>query len=877
MQDKQQIKNQRKMKNSLVDSISQFLIKDKTPVSFREFAESPDYLGLSGLYEFWAESFNDIPDEVSEILCDGSLGTGKCVPAGTRVMSEKGYLPIECFSPLPLKEGFNNTVPIGIGQKDGTYELSNLFYFEKEKKIISLHLVNGISIRGTENHKILASDGLMKDMIEWEVGDKVPVLRLPMEYGDDTFTEDQAYQIGTMYRFAVIYGEYGHLSEREGYKYDEFERVWICPDEVIKSLDYRDVMKQSIKIRAAFLRGVVTSKGLKFFTTEAREFLSSLLTSLGILYKVESGKIVLAECSRALAESYGVTEALGRKVKYDSSFYTLLEESVFVEISRISTEVEDVYDFFVPETSRFVAQGVVNHNTTATNAYLLYRLYKLFLNGDPRKALGIMDNSPVYLLYFSVSLKMAEKSGFKQLRNMVSASKWFKENAPRDTSVEQVIRLPYDFEINYASAEGHQIGLNVFGFILDEANFRKGVGEGLVEEYEEVAQLYEQLIDRQISRFQTEKGLNAIALLLSSASFQSSFMEKRKQALQGSPNAKMITAVKYKITPQNYSKEMFEMFVGTSMLSPAIVKNEDHKNSLIAQLKVNGIEDIYSNYFEKVPESLRKSFETNPNLALQNHCGRPTQTMDRFVHNMPMVYAAEKAICKCFPDNKVTISNKDDLQVMDYMLPQYLEFPERPHSLFLDLSVSGDSGGLTAVRFDGLNSKGEKLHTHVFTLEIVPPPPPAETKISKVETFVLALAELMTLVAFGSDQYQSKQTRQNILEKLGLVDSRLSIDSSDEFHLAWLRSIVDGRFNMLNIQTLNKEIEEARHDLKRRRVVKRTNSTDDLFQSMVGAYFLSDTIGSVDYFDPKELYGDRINLVGGQSVRKMLRSCGFKS
>ena len=74
------------------------------------------------------------------------------------------------------------------------------------------------------------------------------------------------------------------------------------------------------------------------------------------------------------------------------------------------------------------------------------------------------------------------------------------------------------------------MSLNVIGFILDEANFRKGVGLGLSAEYQEVANLYQQLLDRQITRFVRPDGSLSLAILISSASYQSSFVEKRKAA-----------------------------------------------------------------------------------------------------------------------------------------------------------------------------------------------------------------------------------------------------------------------------------------------------------------------------------------------------------
>ena len=208
----------------------------------------------------------------------------------------------------------------------------------------------------------------------------------------------------------------------------------------------------------------------------------------------------------------------------------------------------------------------------------------------------------------------------------------------------------------------------------------------------------------------------------------------------------------------------------------------------------------------------------------------------------------------------------------DIILCENIQYPERPHSLFLDLSITGDSGGFSCVRFDG-EKDGIRYHTHVFTLEIVPPPPPHQTRISKYRQFMSEFAQLVNVVAFGTDQFQSTGLRQDVKEDLDLPDVRLSIDSSDLPHLQWVRALVEKAMRMRRIEKLELEVIEAEHDLKKRRVVKKKGSTDDLFQSVVGAHWLSDTIGaqsgSIDDLT------EGINLVGAQSYRRVLKKLGY--
>lgn len=565
----------------------------------------------------------------------------------------------------------------------------------------------------------------------------------------------------------------------------------------------------------------------------------------------------------------------------DNIFNTLYPQETPVSFKEFVTSPDycnnqEMYPFWIDtlsslnDPSELIIDGSLGGGkSTAANFYLLYRLYKLFLIPNLHKYLGVMKTSPIYLLYFSTSMTQARRSGFQHLIDLVDSCKWFTDNFPRQQNLRSEIKFPNGFSIAYASSEGHQLSLNVLGFILDEANFRKGVGIGNESEYEEVTRLYTQLLDRQITRFMKPSGTPSLAILISSASYQSSFLETRKEQVKNNPNAFCITAVSYKIKPEAYSKETFEVFTGTGTLSPCIISSDEHKQLLLNQSGLEGLENNYKNLFIQVPESLRPQFLTNIALALQNHAGIPTQISGRLIQNMELIRESYYQPKLWFPENHITLSNKDDYQLIEFLQKENIEHPERPHSIFLDLSVAGDSGGFSCFRNDSTSEK--PFHTHVFTLEIIPPSFPAETQISKIRDFIFELATFVNIENFGSDQYQSKQLRQEILDYLELEDTRLSIDSSDQFFLHWMRSLVEHTSNLIHIPKLQTEMQEAVHNLKTHRVEKSKGSTDDLFQSVVGAYFLSSV-----YTENIQLPVRDRNVVGSSSVRRILKTLGYE-
>lgn len=544
-----------------------------------------------------------------------------------------------------------------------------------------------------------------------------------------------------------------------------------------------------------------------------------------------------------------------------------------------------VYEYWLenlnPRLSRKTSRAIFRGSTgagksTVMNLVLLYKIYLLFMQGsDVAKTLGLMKGTDVYCFYFSVSMTQAKRSGFNQLKSFIDGSEWFNKNFPRDKSIDSSIRFPNNFYIEYASGEQHQISLNIWGFILDEANFRKtgSAGEGSTADFDEVYHLANQLENRLSQRFLRDGIENFFAGYISSASYETAFIQDKGDDYKDDPTAIVLDPVLYKVDPRRYTSNRFEVFFGFGEVSPCIVEDENHKESLIRSLRQMSLpDDKIETFFEKVPLELQKQFKNNIYLAIQNICGRPTALRGSFVTNYEIIKSSyDSTLPSPFSQDSVTVSNKVDIPVEKLLAidPGNFLYPTRPHSLFMDISLQGDYGSLSCVRYDGIFG-GVKYHSHVFTLEFIPPAFPAATDLTKVQNFIIWLAQYINVAAFGSDNFNSVQIRQEVVKALDIPDVRVSLDSTDLPHLAWLSACVSSRFKMHFYERLDKEIREAVHDLKKRRVVKRKGSSDDQFQTVVGAFYLSDTIGSTTATIP-----ERVNVVSARSAMRLAQSCGY--
>ncbi len=545
---------------------------------------------------------------------------------------------------------------------------------------------------------------------------------------------------------------------------------------------------------------------------------------------------------------------------------------------------QDLFEYWYEQDEKLptdlrelLLDGSLGSGKSTYGAYkFCYQIYRLFHSGSPQACLGLPTNSDIYCLYFSVSITTAKQSGYQLIYDIFDKNKWFQEHAPINTNLKSSVEfIDKHFYIKYASDFGHQISLNVYSFILDEANFRRGVGRGMAEEYAEVTELYQQLIDRQVSRFARPDGtVDAFAMLISSASYQTSFSEKRKQLTAGDPRVGVITSTAYEAKPHRFSKEKFEVFIGAGVILPEIVESEEHKKKLLSSISMEGT-GREEEFFRKVPVNLKPYFKTNIVLALQNHCGVPTNLSGAFMSNMKLLYDSyTEDILPILQSFELEASTADDTQLIEYLIPQNVVYAERPHSIFLDLSVQKDTGALSCFRYDG-EEDGKSIHTRVFLLKIRPAQWPAATSITKVKNFIIDIANVLNVVAFASDQYQSTELRQDVQRLLGIEDIRISIDSSDIPHLHWQRALADGRLKQIKDEVLEREVQECVHDFKKHRVIKSNKSSDDVFQAEVGGFYLSDTFGK-NQADLSDLYPQkRVNLVGNNSMSNILKKLGY--
>ncbi len=519
--------------------------------------------------------------------------------------------------------------------------------------------------------------------------------------------------------------------------------------------------------------------------------------------------------------------------------------------------VEQICDFINNDYNELIITGSIGSGkTTAANLLLLYKFYEILCWEDPNAFLGLPAMQEIYNIYFSVSGKQAERTGYRQFRSMVDSAGWFKDNDPRRAGIDSVCEFrDGKFQLFAGSSPQHAIGMTVWSTILDEADFYKKSGHAFDETYEAVTDLYEELADRRTSRFQKHGKDLSFSILISSATFQSSFVARRIQESAYNPRIKVVNAVSYNIKPAGtYSKTKFYVFKGHKLADPEILRDKHHLNEILRKLRISyqtkhALGRAYEylpprvkELIEPVPEDFRSSFERNIHKALMNHSGVATARVGKLFQSRALLSGCyDESLAHPFIKQEVELSTADDIALKDYFLPGNLIDIDKPHAIHIDQSVSGDATGISMVRFDGTEQTKDGIHvrryTHVFSIRIVPPPPPATIKISKSREFVLWLRDYgVNIVRVTMDQYQSRDSMQILSEK-GIKAEYQSLDRKDDAYLAWMNILQDRAIRMYYYKPLEDEALDAVHDRRRRKVDHPKTGTIDVLQSFVGALY----------------------------------------
>lgn len=431
------------------------------------------------------------------------------------------------------------------------------------------------------------------------------------------------------------------------------------------------------------------------------------------------------------------------------------------------------YDLTVDGDPSYLSDGFISHNTTVGTVGLGYSIYKLTCLRDPAKFYGLLPGSRIVFGIFNITLTRSDQA-YENLRLWMQNSPYFQEHAPLTVKPADPIEIANKrIQVVQGSMSEHALGENMFGFMLDEANFFKRIAGQRMSQADRTKahQIYTACKRRQVSRFMRFGIVPGVNMLMSSEQTQTSFLESRVARSKADKSIFITSKALWETKPkENYSGVKFQVVVADG-LNPSAILEED-------EVVPDGRKVI------DIPIELKPAFEEDCDEAVRDIAGQPVTATGKF-------FGMPERILQCVNRNRVhpfgrmslhDISTENPgVRILDYLHADKLFKITHsvstlrvdhgtPRAAHIDIGVTGDSLGLA---IGHLRPEIGTLYYDLL-LQIIPP----ERGENDIEAVVEFLKDLkmrgMRFISVTYDQFQSRQSIQQ-LKKAGFPAGKLSI------------------------------------------------------------------------------------------------------
>jgi len=532
--------------------------------------------------------------------------------------------------------------------------------------------------------------------------------------------------------------------------------------------------------------------------------------------------------------------------------------------------------------NQIILTGAIGTGKSTFAVLVILRvIYELSCYKHISALFNLFGVSRIAFAYLSVTRQQAQNTGFALLIEWLDSIPYFREKFQRNTRLDSMAIWPEErLIITFGSVANHFIGMNLFGSILDEANFFSGRSkeDSNYKMNSKVAELYTQIITRSESRF-IVNGINySMSLLVSSSTVESSFTEERIEKAKDDPHTYIVSPSLWDVKPKNYKGKKFLVYVGGDNVDPFVVNKLDDLNMLLQLKKYNQIHDIdLMDAFEllpidikarilKVPIEHKLAFQGDIIIALQDLAGYSVSSANK-------LFSSNAAYEACLVESKFHPFSKEEIVLSTTTQPGQSGFlpiksylynnfkfidPKRPHFMHLDLALTGDSAGIAMCHISGWKSiyRQESNYEQLsdtdtgliedeikipiieidFMLRINPPKKPNKIPIAKIRNFIVYLRNTLG-INFGlitADQFQSAQLLQE-LDELDFSTGYQSVDRKPDAYLGFTQLVYEHRVRLYDYLPFKRELFGVVYYPGRNKVDHTATGTKDVADAVVGA------------------------------------------
>ena len=442
-------------------------------------------------------------------------------------------------------------------------------------------------------------------------------------------------------------------------------------------------------------------------------------------------------------------------------------------------------------TSTFVANGgaIGTGKSTMAKIALAYDIYKLTMMKDPGASFNLIKKF-FHFVIFNLTKENAERMVI-ELKDMLSKSLYFQEQMQDSESVMQWVA------IDPASRMSDIISNDVVSIVFSEMNFVRDPSLGI--------KLIDQGISRVTSRFQKGIGiLNHIILDSSDTSVEAPVPYFLSHHVRG-PETIVFKYAIWEAKPSFYfheidpetGKNTFTVYRGDSETLPCIVTRETDTNGMDPDR------------FLEVPLELKKDFEADIELALNEKAGVAVETTSQY-------FRGDKVVQAMVYDMKIPEIISIDFAGPESFIPYFESLVDSlpdDRCLFggLDLGISGDKAGFALGYIENLNMRDNDGVISYDPHVVVPccvsfdRPPGQETNIDKIVDLIFWIHSRRPFFRFVMDTYQSFPIKQKLIVG-GINADFISVDKKTIYYKTAKQMIYAGKAKLPKSTLLKNEL-----------------------------------------------------------------------
>lgn len=504
--------------------------------------------------------------------------------------------------------------------------------------------------------------------------------------------------------------------------------------------------------------------------------------------------------------------------------------------------LKEIYKPGSPYLEIILSGAIGLGKTNIAIACLQYDLYNLLCLRKPQSYYGLTPNSEIVFALFNTTMTLTEKVGTAVWNDHVNNSPYLRELCEVNKYKKDNLIFPKNIQIISGSKFTHALGSNVFGSLLDEANFGKDVvkADGVKSQ---MLENYSALLRRMESRFKDISGkIPGHMFLVSSKKSDSDFLERHAEDSAGKPTTYIVDEPIYKIKTHYFDSvtgQKLPRFKGPTF---RVLKGDQRIDSRILLED----EEAPAGYpIIKVPVEYRDAFETDVENSLRDISGESVGTLSSLIKDRETIRSSinkERAVI--FPVQTVYLSfNNNEDQLIDYMDVRAFKIwvdksPSAPRALHIDLGITGDAAGIACGFLSG-ETTISRTNIELEHEEYVEPTISIDFQIrvknqegqrlpfDKITRFVYDLQRMfgITIHYISTDGFQSEYIRQKFSTK-GINTGVVSVDKKDTAYLALRQIHAEGRIDMYHYEYYLVELFSLIRNAKKQKVDHQEKNID---------------------------------------------------